>query len=161
MTDLTLLERVEAILAQHGIVPQPDGEDLTTYISCGLIGCRLRISQDDRMLRLLISFPVYVPDYQRLAMAEALCRINYSLFSGAMEMDFADGELRFRNGLPILDSVPTEALLDWLVFWSWSFAKRYAMALLEVAVGACDPETAVAKVEAVGQQMLLEEQSRE
>jgi len=45
---------------------------------------RLRISQDDKMLRCLISFPIYVPDYQRLAMAEALCRINFSLYSGAM-----------------------------------------------------------------------------
>ena len=157
MTELTLLERVDAILAQHGIISEPDGEDRTTYISCGPVGCRLRISQDDKMLRCLISFPIYVPDNQRLAMAEALCRINFSLFSGAMEMDMRDGELRFRNGLPILDSVPTQALLDWLVFWSWSFAKRYAMALLEVAVGACEPEVAVAKIEAVGRQMLLEE----
>lgn len=157
MTELTLLERVDAILAQHGIISQPDGDDRTTYISCGPIGCRLRISQDDKMLRLLISFPLYIPDYQRLAMAEALCRINFSLFSGAMEMDMRDGELRFRNALPVLDSVPTQEQLDWLVFWSWGFAKRYAMALLEVAVGACEPEVAVAKVEAVGRQMLLEE----
>jgi hypothetical protein len=157
MTELTLLERVDAILAQHGIISQPDGEDRTTYISCGLIGCRLRISQDERMLRCLISFPIYVPDYQRLAMAEALCRINFPLYSGAMEMDMHDGELRFRNGLPILDSVPTQEQLDWLIFWSWGFARRYSMALLEVAVGACDPEVAVAKVEAVGRQMMLEE----
>ena len=83
------------------------------------------------MLRCLISFPIYVPDYQRLAVAEALCRINFSLFPGAMEMDMQDGELRFRNGLPILDSVPTQEQLNWLVFWSWGFAKLYAMVLLE------------------------------
>jgi len=39
----------------------------------------------------------------------------------------------------MIDAVPTDEQLDWLVFWSWSFAKRYCMALLEVAVGACDP----------------------
>ena len=82
MTELTLVERVEAVLAQHEIIPKRDGEGLTTDISCGLVGCRLRISQTDRMLRCLISFPIYVPEHQRLAMAEALCRINFSLFPG-------------------------------------------------------------------------------
>ena len=157
MTALTLMERVEAILARHGIVPQTDGEDVTGYIHCGLVECKLRIAPQDRMLRCLISFPIFVPDYQRLAMAEAICRMNFCLYSGAMELDMADGELRFRNALPMIDTVPTDEQLEWLVFWSWSFAKRYCMALLEVAVGACDPETAVAKVEAGGVQLLLEE----
>jgi hypothetical protein len=151
------MERVEAILVRNGIVPHLDGDDLTTYIGCGLIGCRLRISPIDRMLRCLISFPVYVPDYQRQAMAEAVCRINFCLYSGAMELDMADGELRFRNSLPIIDSVPTHEQLEWLLLWSWGFAKRYSMALMEVAVGACSPEVAVAKVEAMGVQLLLEE----
>ncbi len=156
MTDLTLMERVEAILANHGIVPQTEGDDLTSYISCGVVACKLRISPIDRMLRCLISFPVFVPEHYRPAMAETLCRINFCLYSGAMELDWADGELRFRNALPMIDSVPTEEQLEWLVFWSWSFAKRYCMALLEVAVGACEPESAVAKVEAVGVQLLLD-----
>ena len=156
MSDLTLLERVELILAKDGIVPARDGEDLTTYISCGLVACNLRIAPTDGMLRLLISFPIFVPEHQRLAVAEALCRINLNLYSGAMEIDMADGELRFRNALPILDSVPTLEQLEWLVFWSWTFAKRYCMALMEVAVGACSPEVAVAKVEAGGVQLRLQ-----
>ena len=68
-----------------------------------------------------------------------------------------DGELRFRNSLAVIDSVPTNEQLDWLVYWSWGFVKRYSMALLEVAVGACEPEVAVAKIEAGGVQLLLEE----
>lgn len=69
----------------------------------------------------------------------------------------ADGELRFRNALPLLDGTPTDAQLHWLVFWSWGLVKRYSVALVEVAVGACEPEVAVAKVEAGGVQLVLEE----
>lgn len=156
MTDLTLMERVEAILANHGIVPRVEDNDLTSYISCGVVACKLRISCLDRMLRCLISFPVFVPEHYRLAMAETLCRVNFCLYSGAMELDWADGEVRFRNALPLIDTVPTEEQLEWLVLWSWGFAKRYCMALLEVAVGACEPEVAVAKVEAGGVQLLLQ-----
>lgn len=157
MSDLTLMERVELILAEHGIVPRTEENGLTSFISCGLIACKLRISCLDRMLRCLISFPVFVPEHYRPAMAETLCRINFCLYSGAMELDWADGEIRFRNALPLLDSTPTEEQLEWLVLWSWSFAKRYCKALLEVAVGACEPEVAVAKVQAGGVQLLLVE----
>ncbi len=159
MTDQTLMERVEAILVQHNVVPETDGEDLTTYISCGVVACKLRIAPQDRTLRCLISFPIFVPKRHRPAMAEALCRINFSLYSGAMELDMNDGELRFRNALPLIDGVPTEEQLEWLVFWSWSFANRYCMALLEVAVGACEPEVAVGKVDALGMQLRLQEGS--
>jgi hypothetical protein len=157
MSELTLMERVELILAKHGVTPRLDGQDVVSDIGCGTVGCKLRISPAHPMLRCLISFPVFVAEHQRLAMAETICRINHSMYSGALELDMEDGELRFRNAVPLLDTTPSDEQLDWLIFWSWGFMRRYCPALLDVAVGLCDPEVAIAKVEAEGAQMLLEE----
>ena len=71
-----------------------------------------------------------------------------------MELDMNDGELRFRTVLPVLDSEPTDEQLDWTLFWSWNLMGRYMNALLDVIVGACEPETAIAKVEAPGLEMV-------
>ena len=147
---MTLLERVEAVLLSHGITPEHDSDDLVTYISTGLVGSKMRISELEGMLRCLISTPVFVPADRRFSIAETICRINWNLYGGAVEMDFEDGELRFRNSLPILDSEFTDTQLDWLVFWSWNIVRRYISALLEVVVGACEPGLAIAKVEMGG-----------
>jgi hypothetical protein len=151
---MTILERVEAMLLTHDITPEHQGDDLTTYIACGMVGCRMLISHTKGMLRVYITQPVHVPDYQRQAVADAIARVNWSLHSGAMELDMSDGELRFRNVLPVMDSDPTDEQLDWVLFWSWSLMGRYTNALLDVIVGACEPETAIAKVEAPGLEMV-------
>jgi hypothetical protein len=153
---LTLVERVELILIQHGITPRSDDEMVITNITCGAVGCKLRVGPADQMLRCLIALPLLVPPEQRPAMVELLCRINYNLFSGAFEMDMNDGELRFRNALPLIDGVPTDEQLTWLVFWSWGLVKRYSSALLDVLTGVCSAAEAIAKVEAGGVQLLLE-----
>jgi hypothetical protein len=151
---MTLLERAEAMLKAHGITPDHAQDDLITYINCGVVSCRLLVCETKGMLRVYITFPIHVPDYQRLAVGETTCRINYALHAGAMELDMADGELRFRNILPALDSVPTDEQIDWVLFWSWGLVKRYARALLEVTMGTCEPEVAVAKVETPGLEMV-------
>jgi len=40
-----------------------------------------------------------VPEHKRIAMAELLTRANYGLVFGNFEMDFEDGELRFKTSL--------------------------------------------------------------
>ena len=47
---MTLLERVEAMLLNDAIHPTHEHNDLTTYISTGAVGCKLRISELDGML---------------------------------------------------------------------------------------------------------------
>jgi hypothetical protein len=154
---LTLVERVELILVQNGITFRSDARKVTCNINCGAVTCRLRVAPAERMLRCLISLPLFVPKAQLSAMAEVLCRINYNLYSGAFEMDMTDGELRYRNALPLIDGIPTDEQLTWLVFWSWGLVKRYSPAMIEVLTGACSPETAIGKIEAQGTQRLLDE----
>ncbi len=52
---------------------------------------------------LYLYHPLTILEPLRTTTAEFICRANYGLPIGNFEMDFADGELRFKVGIPMLD----------------------------------------------------------
>ena len=56
-----------------------------------------------------------VPAVRRSAMAEFLTRANYGLRIGDFEMDFDDGEVRFRTSLDTAEEALSPAMLKQLV----------------------------------------------
>ncbi len=56
--------------------------------------------------------PTNVPSAKRREMAELITRINYSLFLGNFELDFEDGEIRFKTSI-IYESIElTQTIID-------------------------------------------------
>jgi hypothetical protein len=53
-------------------------------------------------------FPLNAPEPRRGAAAELLTRMNWALVIGAWEMDYADGEIRFKTSQPARSQTPTE-----------------------------------------------------
>lgn len=157
---MNLLERVQSVLCQFGVTSKASAEDLTCFVRIGPLGARLLVMEDRDFLRVLVLIPIFTPEYRRLAMAEAISRASFSLNTGAFEMDWEDGELRFRSALPILDAEPTDEQLRCLVLSAWNTAVRYTTALAEVAFTDIDPEIAIDRAEASWkeeqQQMLVE-----
>ncbi|NJK79106.1 MAG: YbjN domain-containing protein [Chloroflexaceae bacterium] len=51
--------------------------------------------------------PVYTPEERRPAMAEFLSRANFGLIIGNFELDFRDGEIRYKTSID-LEGVPTD-----------------------------------------------------
>jgi hypothetical protein len=63
--------------------------------------CYARIEEDERRVVFYSVYPESIPQAKRAAVAEYLTRINYGLSVGNFEMDFDDGEVRFRTGLDL------------------------------------------------------------
>jgi len=61
-------------------------------------------------------FPALAPAKKRTACAELLTRINYDLLHGCFEMDFEDGEIRFRTSIGALDLPIAPKQVEHLIF---------------------------------------------
>jgi hypothetical protein len=93
------------------------------------------------------SYGSYVPDDRRVATAEAVSRINCRLGLGNFELDFDDGELRFRSSLDVEDGALSETMVDKMMSYTLYTMDRFHTALMSVAFGSVEPAVAVAAVE--------------
>jgi hypothetical protein len=145
---MNLLERMQNLLCQIGVTSENIADKLTAFIRTGPLGSRLLMLEGNRFLKVFVLIPIFVPEYRRFAMSEALSRANFSLNTGAFEMDWEDGELRFRSAMPVLDAEPTDEQLRCLVVAAWNTAARYMTALVDVTFTDIDPEMALHRAEA-------------
>ena len=88
-------------------------------------------------------FPINAAAAKRDAISEFICRANYGLVIGCFEMDYTDGEIRYRttgcfkNIDPNLDSIETLVDMGFLMF------NRYTPGLMGVLYRGMDPKNAV------------------
>lgn len=92
--------------------------------------------------------PVRVPEDRRSAIAEFLTRANYGMILGNFELDFSDGEVRFKTSIDVEGAELLDALIKPMVYANVSMMNRYYSGILAVAHGGADPAQAVARVEA-------------
>ena len=92
--------------------------------------------------------PQSAPEDSRVAVAELACRINYKLAFGHFEIDFDDGELRFRYTMPSeeLEDDPMEKARR-LFYLPLAMLTRYGAAFVKVMLGAVTPAAAIREAE--------------
>lgn len=79
--------------------------------------------------------PFAIDPAHRVAVAELLTRINFGLVIGNFELDYADGESRYKTSLDFEGAELTDPLLLQLVRSNLSVVDRYLPALVAVAEG--------------------------
>jgi hypothetical protein len=85
--------------------------------------------------------PVKVPLNKRALVAEFLTRINYRLLLGGFEMDYADGEVRFKTTLIYEDDIPpTDALIDRTFKTNLRMMDRFFPGIMAIVYGNASPE---------------------
>ena len=71
-----------------------------------------------------------------------LMRCNYSLALGNIEMDFRDGEVRYRNGIDVEGGVMSLEMVRQLVMVPAATMDRFFGGLMQVVYGSTLPEEA-------------------
>jgi hypothetical protein len=107
--------------------------------------------REDRGILLFYSIAaVNVPEEKRLMVAEYLTRANYGLPLGNFEMDFSDGEVRFKTSLDVEgeEYMLTPAMIKSLVYSNVLTMDRYLAGMMAVIYGDASPEQEIAKAEA-------------
>ena len=81
------------------------------------------------------------------SMAEFLHRANYGLPCGNFELDFRDGEIRFKMSVNANEKIPSNDAIDDLIVFPVQLLDTYGDGILAVSMGVMTPEEAIAKCE--------------
>jgi hypothetical protein len=90
---------------------------------------------------------VNTPEDKRAAMAEFITRANYGLYLGNFEMDYRDGEIRYKTSIDVEGGTLTAPLIKSLVYANVALMDRYLPGIMSVIYAGTDPQEAITKIE--------------
>ncbi len=137
-------------------------EDDWKFNSCdenGVIRTALSVQSKIKKVRLIFSvsetaFTIYsiLPlqadeEKIRTNMAEFLTRANYGIKLGNFEMDFDDGEIRYKTAHCCGDTVPTQDQIRRNLYTNVMMVDRYGNGIVKVLFGIANPKEAVEECE--------------
>ena len=109
--------------------------------------CYAQALEEQTQLLVYSICPVKTPEDRRMAVAELLTRANYGLFIGNFELDFDDGEIRYKTSIDVEGDRLSPALVRPLVYANVMMMDRYLPGIMSVIYGDVAPAEAVARVE--------------
>gem|GEM_PF-1480485 len=109
--------------------------------------CRVITSvRDDRFVTYCI-FPLRPAEDKRAKVGEYLHRANYGLNIGNFEMDYEDGEIRYKANILCGDQIPEMSRIERLVDVGMDMINRYAPGILRIMYGNAEPKEMIDMIE--------------
>jgi hypothetical protein len=106
-----------------------------------------RVREEADQLIVLSELPARTPVEQRQAMAEFLTRANYGLNIGNFEMDFDDGEVRFRTSIDVEGTTIDATMIGTLIGANLAVMDDYYPGIVAINEGGASPAEEIAKIE--------------
>ncbi len=91
--------------------------------------------------------PISVPEHKRPEVAEFITRANYDMVLGNYEMDFEDGELRFKTSIDVEGTQLTTELIRPVLYANVLMMDQYMPGIMSVIYADVSPKTAIEQVE--------------
>lgn len=91
--------------------------------------------------------PVSVPEDKRAVMAEFLTRANYGLILGNFEMDWSDGEIRYKTSIDVDTDRLTPTLIQPLVYRNLRLMAKYLPGIKTILDSSQSPELILQQIE--------------
>ncbi len=148
---LRAFETLGDFLTEDGWYPQQI-EERTIYRlgfsgENGQVACFAQIRVDLEQLLFYVISPVKTPEDKRLEIAEFVTRANYGLRIGNFEMDFNDGEVRYKSSLDFEGVVLVPEMIRNAIYPAVQTMDRYMPGLMSVIYGNKTPEEAITDIE--------------
>ena len=109
--------------------------------------CYAQVQVEREQFLFYVFAPVKAPEETRLAVAEFITRANYGLRIGNLEMDFDDGEVRYKSSLDFEGETLTPGLIKHAIYPAVQTMDRYLPGLMKVIYSDQSPAEAVAGIE--------------
>lgn len=104
--------------------------------------------EKDKRVIIYVAGPVNAPENRRVILAEFLARANYGLIIGNFEMDFNDGEVRYKSSYIYDDVFPTSGdVFEKTMFAAINTFDRYLPGIMVLLFGNVTPADAIAQIE--------------
>jgi hypothetical protein len=108
--------------------------------------CCLQIREEEQQILYYSICPRRVDPKDRANMAEFITRANYGMVIGNFEMDYSDGEVRFKTSVDVEDANLTRALLHHIVHANLLMTDKYLPGITAIVEGQ-GPRAAIEMVE--------------
>lgn len=92
-------------------------------------------------------FPVRTPENKLPEVAEFVTRANYGMIIGNFELDYADGEIRYKTSVDIEDVELTEPLVRHMVYANVLTMDKYFPGMMRVLYAGIAPADAIDEIE--------------
>ncbi|HQE91601.1 MAG TPA: YbjN domain-containing protein [Anaerolineae bacterium] len=113
----------------------------------GELRCYAQIRVDLEQFLFYVIAPVKAPENVRPLVAEYIARANYGLRIGNFEMDYTDGEVRYKSSLDFEGEVLTPQLIKNTMYPAVHTMDFYLPGLLSVMYGNKTPAEAIHSIE--------------
>jgi hypothetical protein len=108
---------------------------------------QVRVTKDVEQVLFYSVLPLNVPAEKRAAIAEFITRANYGMALGNFELDFNDGEVRYKTSVDVTDQEIAAGLLRPLVYTNVLMMDKYMSGLIAVVYADVSPAEAVKQIE--------------
>ena len=109
---------------------------------------RVLVDVEDERVICFYTLPIVAPENVRGNIAELVCRLNFKLANGLFDIDFDDGELRYRYLMPSEElEVSSMEKAHKLLYLPHATISRYGSAFIKVALGVLAPKAAISEAE--------------
>jgi hypothetical protein len=102
--------------------------------------CYAQVREEQEQFVFYSVCPVSVPPEKRAVAAEFMTRANYGLVVGNLEMDYDDGEIRFKTSIDVTGASLTPAVIRQVVYGNVVMMDYYLPGLLSLLYGNESPE---------------------
>jgi len=109
--------------------------------------CFAQAKEDKHQLLFYSIMESNVPENKRPEIAEFVTRANYGLQIGNFEMDFSDGEIRYKTSIDVEGGELTLKMIRTLVYVNILMMDRYLPGIMSVLHAGTSPAAAIAQVE--------------
>jgi hypothetical protein len=115
--------------------------------SAGRLLCYADVEEEKDWLIFYSYLPVNAPADKMQAMAEFVTRANRGMRIGNFELDYEDGEIRYKTSIDIEGGELTNKMMDNLLRANLSTMNRYFPGMMELIYSDKSPKDLVAKIE--------------
>jgi hypothetical protein len=112
----------------------------------GRWNCYAKVREEQRQFVFYSLCPIAIPKPKRSKIAEFLTRANYGMTIGNFELDFNDGEIRYKTSIDVEGDRLTPALIKRLVYTNVAMMDEYLPGIQAVLAGET-PEAALQQIE--------------
>ncbi len=109
--------------------------------------CLVKVREEQEQLIFYSISPVKVPENKRLVMAEFLSRANFGLSIGNFELNFADGQIRYKTSIAAKGNGVNSALIGQLIFANLLTMDEYLPGIMSIIYTELSAVEAIAQIE--------------
>ena len=111
--------------------------------------CWAKVREEQKQFVFYSICPVKVPKPKRRAVGELIDRANYGVIIGNFEIDFTDGEIRYKTSIDVEENRLPPTIINRLVYTNVGMMDRYLPGIISVINGDASPSEAIRLIEEI------------